>query len=172
MSKELSVKSIKEELMTSLLDDVKILQLFSNGSVEKVSDLVGKNIFSYLPRFDTEEPLVIMGEDLTRVDSYIYFDVADHRGFNVMITVKSHRDLVSGDVVNCVDEISDVIEKIAKEVYPYHRCFSSIPKTQGKFVERHISFKLYPLDKDGYEKSIETENERVTSEVPRETSEN
>lgn len=154
MSKELSIKSIKEELMTALLDDVKILQLFSNGSVEKVSDLVGKNIFGYLPKFDTEEPLIVMGEDLTRVDSYIYFDVADHRGFNVMITVKSHRDLVSGDVVNCVDEISDAIEKIVKEIYPYHRCFSSIPKTQGKFVERHICFTLYSKDKELYEKSM------------------
>lgn len=151
MSKELSIKSIKEEFMTALLDDVKILQLFSNGGVEKVSDLVGRNIFSYLPRFDAEEPLIVMGEDLKRVDSYIYFDVADHRGYNVMITVKSHRDLVAGDVVNCVDEISDAIEKIAKELYPYHRCFSNVPRTQGKFVERHISFKLYQNDKEKYE---------------------
>lgn len=161
MTKELSIKSIKNELMDAFLEDMRIINSFANKEVKKVKDYVGTNICGYL--YDNENGIY--------TDTYIHFDVMKSRGcYDVFIILKAHKDLIKNEAVNCLDDISECIEEIVNELYPYHKSFSNVPVdvVSDNYVRRNIRFSLRPLDKDGYEKSLE---DRVQNEEPRNTTE-
>ena len=152
MAKELSIKSIKEELMDALLGDMRIINSFSNKGEKKVKDYIGRNIFGYLNE----------NSSCSYTDTYINFDVMKSRGcYDVFVILKTHKDLVKNEAVNCLDDISECIEEIVNEVYPYHKSFSDVPidVVSDNYVKRNIRFSLRPLDKDGYEKSLENDKE-------------
>ena len=65
MTKELSIKSIKEELMDALLGDMRIINSFFNKGEKKVKDYIGRNIFGYLNE----------NASCGYTDTYINFDV-------------------------------------------------------------------------------------------------
>ena len=110
MTKELSIKTIKEELMDALLGDMRIINSFSNKDKRKASDYIGTNIFGHL------------NESIRsyHVDTYINFDVAKREDkFDVYICIKTHKDLLSkSNGNNCLDNISKYIEEIINELYP------------------------------------------------------
>lgn len=161
MTKELSIKSIKEELMDAFLGDMRIIKSFKNKGEKKVKDYIGTNIFGYLNE----------NASCCYTDTYINFDVVKSRGcYDVFILLKTHRDLIKNEAVNCLDDISECIEEIVNELYPYHKSFSNIPVdvVSDNYVRRNIRFSLSPYDKNGYEKSLE---DRVQNEEPHNTSE-
>ena len=152
MSKELSIKSIKEEFMDTLLGDMRIINSFSNKGEKKIKDYIGTNIFGYLNE----------NASCSYADTYINFDVMKSRGcYDVFILLKAHKDLMKNEAVNCLDDISECIEEIVNELYPYHNSFSNVPVNvvSDGYVRRNIRFSLRPLDKDGYEKSLENDKE-------------
>lgn len=147
MTNELSIKSIKDELMDAFLGDMRIINSFFNKGEKKVKDFIGTNIFGYL------------NENVSyTADTYINFDVMKSRGcYDVFIILKMHKDLIKNEAVNCLDDISECIEEIVNELYPYHNSFSNVPVNvvSDGYIRRNIRFSLRPIDKDGYEKSLE-----------------
>lgn len=152
MTKELSIKSIKEELMDAFLGDMRIINSFSNKGEKKVKDYIGRNIFGYL----NENAIC------SYTDTFINFDVMKSRGcYDVFILLKTHKDLVKNEAVNGLDDISECIEEIVNELYPYHKSYSDVPinMVSDGYVRRNIRFSLRPIDKDGYERSLENDKE-------------
>lgn len=151
MTKELSIKSIKKELMDAFLGDMRIISLFADKDVKKTTDYIGKNIFGYLNE----------NASCCRADTYINFDVMKNRGrYDVFINIEAHSCLFKKEAVNCLDDISEYIEEIVNELYSYHKSYSDVPVHAGDdYVRRNIRFSLCPLDKDGYEKSLENDKE-------------
>ena len=150
MTKELSIKSIKEELMDAFLGDMRIINSFADKDVKKVTDYIGKNIFSnlYVP-------------DILNLDTYINFDVMKRKdGYDVVIIIETHKDLLGKDIVNHLDQISEYIEEIVNELYPYNRFYTDIPEcTTGNLARRQISFTLQPRYADLYEREFGEKNE-------------
>lgn len=147
MTNELSIKSIKKELMDALLGDMRIINSFSNKGEKKVKDYIGRNIFGHL------------NENASfYTDTYIHFDVMKSHGcYNVFVILKTHKYLMKNEVVNCLDDISECIEEIVNELYPYHKSYSDAPVdvASDDYYRRNIRFTLRPIDKDRYEKSLE-----------------
>ena len=147
MTKELSIKSIKEELMDAFLGDMRIINSFSNKGEKKVKDYIGMNIFGYLNE----------NASCSYTDTFINFDVMKNRGcYDVFIILKVDKYLIKNEAVNCLDDISECIEEIVNELYPYHNSFSNVPVNvvSDGYVRRNIRFSLRPIDKDGYEKTL------------------
>lgn len=147
MVKELSIKTIKEELMDALLGDMRIINSFSNKGEKKVKDYMGRNIFGYLNE----------NVSCSYPDTFINFDVMKNRGcYDVFIFLKMHKDLVKNEAVNGLDDISECIEEIVNELYPYHKSYSDVPVdvVSDNYVRRNIRFSLCSKDKDRYEKII------------------
>ena len=148
MTKELSIKSIKEELMDAFLGDMRIINSFSNKGEKKVKDYIGMNIFGYLNE----------NASCSYTDTFINFDVMKNRGcYDVFIILKVDKYLIKNEAVNCLDDISECIEEIVNELYPYHNSFSNVPVNvvSDGYVRRNIRFSLRPIDKDRYERSLE-----------------
>ena len=147
-TKELSIKSIKEELMDALLGDMRIINSFSNKGEKKAKDYIGRNIFGHLNE----------NASCGYADTFINFDVMKVRGcYDVFINIKEHSYLFKKEAVNCLDDISECIEEIVNELYPYHKSYSdvTVDVVGDDYVRRNIRFTLRPIDKDGYEKSLE-----------------
>ena len=147
MTKELSIKSIKEELMDAFLGDMRIINSFSNKGEKKVKDYIGMNIFGYLNE----------NASCSYTDTFINFDVMKNRGcYDVFIILKVDKYLIKNEAVNCLDDISECIEEIVNELVPYQKSYSDIPvnAVSDNYVKRNIKFTLRPIDKDGYEKTL------------------
>ena len=152
MTKELSIKSIKKELMDALLGDMRIINSFGSKEVRKVREYIGTNIFGYLNE----------NASCGYTDTYINFDVMKNRGcYDVFIILKVDKCLMKNEAVNCLDDISECIEEIVNELFPYHKSYSDVPidVVSDDYVRRNIRFSLRPIDKDGYEKSLENDKE-------------
>ena len=147
MTKELSIKSIKKELMDAFLGDMRIINSFANKEVKKVTDYIGTNICGYL--YDNENGIY--------TDTYIHFDVMKSRGcYDVFIILKADKKLIRNEAVNCLDDISECIEEIVNELYPYHKSYSDAPVNvvSDNYVRRNIRFSLRQDDAEKYEKSV------------------
>ena len=139
MTKELSIKTIKEELMDALLGDMRIINSFSNKDKRKASDYIGTNIFGHL------------NESIRsyHVDTYINFDVAKREDkFDVYICIKTHKDLLSkSNGNNCLDNISKYIEEIINELYPDRKVFVNTPVLcESSYETRYVCFSLFNND--------------------------
>ena len=139
MTKELSIKSIKDELMDALLGDMRIINSFSNKDKRKASDYIGTNIFRHL------------NESIRsyHVDTYINFDVAKREDkFDVYICIKTHKDLLSkNNGNNCLDNISKYIEEIINELYPDRKVFVNTPVLcESSYETRYVCFSLFNND--------------------------
>ena len=149
-TKELSIKLIKEELMDAFLGDMRIINSFENKDVKKVTDYIGKNIFSNL----------CFPNIMTNLDIFINFDVTkSNNGYRVFIITGAHKDLLEKDIVNRLDLLSEYIEEIVNELYPYNCHYTDIPYTYTTdlIVNRQIEFMLKPDYKESYEEMIERE---------------
>lgn len=145
MTKEFCIKTIKKELMDAFLGDMRIINSFADN-MKKTTDYIGKNILGYLNE----------NASCSYTDTYINFDVMKNRGcYDVFIILKTHKDLIKNEAVNCLDDISEYIEEIVNELYPYHKSFSNVPVNvvSDNYVRRNIRFSLCPHDKEEYEKS-------------------
>ena len=150
MTKELSIKSIKEELMDAFLGDMRIINSFGDKDVKKVTDYIGKNIFSNL----------CFPNIMTNLDIFINFDVArSNNGYRVFIITGAHKDLLEKDIVNRLDLLSEYIEEIVNELYPYNCYYTDIPYATDLIVKRQIEFMLKPRDKDLYEREFVEKND-------------
>lgn len=153
--KELSIATIKEELMDAFLNNVQIINSFNNkyGNVKKTTDYIGKNIFSYLDEYT----------DYCTTDTYVNFDVSKSKnGYDVLINLKAHKDMLycKNEVVNSLDVISDAIEELVKELYPYNKFYSNMPVRSGdRFIRRDIRFSLRVKDYEDYISKMEQEQE-------------
>ena len=161
MTKELSIESIKKELMDALVGDMRIITSFADKEKKKATDYIGTNIFNHLD-----------GGDLGTIttDTYIHFDVMKSKEsmhmiktndckYDVIIELRAHRDIANeGDMyVNCVDILSKYIEEIINELYPYHRQYSNIVSRCGKYyITRDIRFTLREEDLIDYGKFLES----------------
>ena len=139
MTKELNIKTIKEELMDALLGDMRIINSFSNKDKRKASDYIGTNIFGHL------------NESIRsyHVDTYINFDVAKREDkFDVYICIKTHKDLLSkSNGNNCLDNISKYIEEIINELYPDRKVFANTPVLcESSYETRYVCFSLFNND--------------------------
>lgn len=76
--------------------------------------------------------------------------------YDVFILLKMHKYLVKNEAVNGLDDISECIEEIVNELFPYHKSYSDSPvnAVSDNYVKRNIKFTLRPIDKDRYEKNI------------------
>ena len=81
--------------------------------------------------------------------------------FIVSIVLKVHKDLLRNDATNCMDDLSDYIEEIVNELYPYHKSYSDVPINivSNKYARRNIRFSLCSDDAKEYEKTLEDEEE-------------
>ena len=133
-TKELSVENIKKELMDAFLNDMRIINSFTNKNVKKTTDYIGKNIFDYLESSE--------GRWLT--DTYINFDVDDEEnGYGICITLKMHKDCVRQNNKNKLDTIANIISDIVNELYPYRIAFvNRSVGCENHYVERKICFSL------------------------------
>ena len=154
MSKELSIITIKEELMDAFLGDVRIINSFNNKDVKKTTDYIGKNIFSYLNEST---------DCCTTTDTYINFDVSKSKNcYDVLINLKAHNDILCyrNEVVNSLDVISGAIEELVKELYPYNKFYSNMPVRSGdRFARRDIRFSLRVKDYEDYISKMKQEEE-------------
>ena len=151
MAKELSIESIKKELMDALVGDMRIITSFGNKNKKKATDYIGSNIFNYL---DSDI------NTISKIEKYIYFDVMKTEdNYDVFIQLKAHRDDVfykNNNGVNCLDEISKYIEEIVNELYPYHKMYTDVPGgCIDHFARRVIKFKLNKYDAEKHLKSLE-----------------
>lgn len=153
MTKELSIESIKKELMDAFLGDVRIINSFNNKDVKKTTDYIGKNIFSYLDEYT----------DYYTIDTYIDFDVSKSKNcYDVLINLKAHKDILCyrNEVVNSLDVISGAIEELVKELYPYNKFYSNMPVRSGdRFARRDIRFVLRVKDYEDYISKMKKEEE-------------
>ena len=80
--------------------------------------------------------------------------------YDVFIILKVDKCLMKNEAVNCLDDISECIEEIVNELFPYHKSYSDVPidVVSDDYVRRNIRFSLRPIDKDGYEKSLENKS--------------
>lgn len=150
MTKELSIESIKRELMDALVGDMRIITSFTNKE-KKATDYIGNNIFNYL------DDIV---DNICRIDTYINFDVnrlSDK--YDIVIQLKMHRDMaVNKDSkhVNCLDALSKYIEEIVNELYPYRKLYSDISVgCINRHIRRNIRFALFEDDAKNYQKLLE-----------------
>lgn len=145
--RELSIKSIKEDLANAFLGDMRIINSFTNRGEIKTKDFIGTNIFGYL---DNDNDVRM------RTDTYINLDVTEDREdgeeyFEILIQAKVHRDLLGKGIVNKLDDMSFYIEDVVKELYPYCRDYSN--KTEGIkgiYAKRNIRFTLTQRNADWY----------------------
>lgn len=136
MTKELSIRNIKKEITNALLDDMRIMNMFGNKNVKKASDYIGKNIFCHL------------NDDVTYLEStdiYINYDATSFREhYDLLIYLKAHNSLLdSKDGVNKLDELTEYIEEIVKELYPNCKCYENTPiVSNDKYGRKHLRFAL------------------------------
>lgn len=138
MSKELSIGTIKKELMDAIVNNVSIIESFGkHENIKKITEYINRNIFSHINTYNT----------CTDADSYINLDVAYERGkYRVIIIVRSHKSLG-----NRADTICDAITDIIYELYPYYTSFINIPiRKNDNFIERQIYFLVSQDDADKY----------------------
>lgn len=137
MKKELSITTIKDELMEEFLNNMQIVNSFTkHETLKKTTDYINRNIFNHL---NTKE-------DYIRRDNFINLDVSYERdSYRVIVVLKAHRDLVSAKGnVNCLDIMCDSIKEIVDEVCPYYKDYYNRPvRRNDSYVERQISFTLY-----------------------------
>ena len=150
MEKNLSIISIKNELMDAFLGDMRIINSFVDKDVKKATDYIGKNIFSNLNI-----------PDMLYIDTFINFDVTKNNNcYNVFIITRTHKDLLGKGAVNRLDLLSDYIEEIVNELYPYNSYYTDIPEyTTEPVVKRQIKFMLRPHDKELYEREFVEKND-------------
>lgn len=158
MTKELSIATIKEELMDAFLNNVQIINSFGKyEDIKKTTDYINRNIFNHL---NTEE-------DYTTTDKFINFDVTYERGsYKVIIIVKAHRSLVNTkDSVNCLDVMCNSIREIIDEVCPYYECYFDRPVRRGDYyVERQIGFTLEECFRSQWLKEF-TDNDNTENSI-------
>lgn len=140
-TKELSIKAIKKDIANALLKDTRIIKMFSNPYIKKTEDCINRTISG-----------VLHDGDEFRVDTYIDLDVMKNKGkYDVFINLKAHKDVLGNSITNCLDDISECIEEIVNELYPYHKCYSDIPEhIKNNFARRSIRFVLYPKDAERF----------------------
>jgi len=158
MTKELRIKTIKEDLVKALLEDVRIINAFSNKQIKKTKEYVGNNIYGYL---DDKA-------NVQNVDTYINLDVMKNKNcYDVFIHLKAHRDLLGNGITTRLDDVSECIEEIVNDLYPYHRCYSDIPECiADNFMRRNIRFVLSPKDMEKTSKNNdETEIEETQKNI-------
>lgn len=150
MTKELSIESIKKELMDALVGDMRIITSFGNKEKRRATDYIGTNIFNYLD--DSVD-------NICHIDAYINFDVMKLRDhYDVFIQLKAHKDITyrNNKHVNLLDEISKYIEEIVSELYPYYSLYADVPGgCIDRCLRRNIRFSLYNNDAEKYQKSLE-----------------
>lgn len=143
MTKELSITTIKKELMNAFLGDMRIINSFSTKDVKKVTDYIGKNIFNYLGEPSSQS---------THVDTYINFDASELRGYNAYIVIRMHKDLIKPNEENRIDVLASAVKEIATELFPYMTSYSDVPQQCcDGYIERYICFTLREYDKAIYE---------------------
>lgn len=155
MTKELSIKTIKEKLANALINDVRIVKLLPDNGEKKTSDYIGSNIFGYLNDADVTQ---------CYANKYISFDVTEEQVgepewdncFKVSISLKAHKDLLGNSATNCLDDISEYIKDIVNELFPYNKGYSNTPKTaEHNYAGRSIEFLLYEKSASRYKRNIE-----------------
>lgn len=153
MSKEYTIKSIKETIKNMLLENghiTKILLSPEDNTYKNVSELFGKVIFDY---FSSE------AETYGMTMSYIDFDVSENvcrNKFIVRMSVKMHKDIIhrGSNDANYLDlltgEIIDEIITTFGEDIKRRRVNCSVEESisnyavsrKDKFAERQIEFEL------------------------------
>lgn len=115
MSKEYTIKSIKETIKNMLLEDAEITKILLNGednTYKNVKELFGKYIFDYHRNSDIEY--------MHDCASYIDFDVnrnAYRHKFTIVLSVKMHKNVIhrNNDNVNYLDLLTEkIVAKIEK----------------------------------------------------------
>ncbi len=155
MTKELSIKTIKEKMANALINDARIIKSLPDYGEKKTSDYIGSNIFGYLNDADVTQ---------CYANKYISFDVTEEQVgepewdncFKVSISLKAHKDLLGNSAINCLDDISEYIKDIVNELFPYNRGYSNTPKTvKHNYARRRIEFLLYEKSASRYKRNIE-----------------
>lgn len=153
MTKELSIKTIKEKLANALINDARIIKSLPEYGEKKTSDYIGSSIFGYI---DDEVTQYCCAK------KYISFDVVEGQEvddcFKVIIELKAHKDLLGNSVTNCLDDISEYVKDIVKELFPYYKHYSNTPKSvEQRYAGRSIEFDLYEKDAKRYARIFDKE---------------
>lgn len=135
-----SIKSIKDTINKGLLEDVRILNCFSNTDlIKKTSEYMYKNVWDYMIKDNTLK---------TSVAPTIEYDIAydsvfginDDKGYSAYFIISVPAVEYSNEVVS-VDDLSEIILEIAKSKFDYIRNIKNIPiGYDNGCILRRVSF--------------------------------
>lgn len=141
MSKELSIKGIKKEIIDKILDSTYIIGLFDMKyhGFKSISELKDAYIFDYA-RIEPYGDFISI--DLSKIKTRLEVSGNGLSAFDVSIMFGLDR--ITKDNENRLDSISETIESIIHELYPrnknYRDIFSlqNIPLSAGVYESRTI----------------------------------
>ncbi len=123
MSKELSIKGIKKEIIDKLLDSTYIVGLFGlqEHGFKSISDIKDAYIFDYA-RIESYSDFISV--DVSEIKTYnasLKFDVSIIFGLNCVARNNENR----------LDNISEVIKGIIQELYPFNKKYRDVFSLQS-----------------------------------------
>lgn len=128
MSKELSIKGIKKDIIDKLLDSTYIIGLFDlkGHGFKSISELKDAYIFDYA-KIESQDFISV---DVSKIKTPSLIVVGDSTSvFNVSIIFGLDR--ITKNDENRFDNISEVVEGIIQELYPCNRNYRDIFSLQN-----------------------------------------
>lgn len=138
MNKELSIKGIKKDIIEKLLDSTYIIDLFDleGRGFKSISELKDAYIFDYA-KIESQDFISV---DVSKIKTSSLIVAGDSTSvFNVSIIFGLDR--ITKNNENRFDNISEVVEGIIQELYPYNRNYRDIFSLQNvpSFTGGHYS---------------------------------
>lgn len=143
MSKELSIKGIKKDIIDKLLDSTYIVGLFDlqKNGYKSISELKDAYIFDYA-RIEPYGDFISI--DVSKIKTPNRLEVSGNESSAFDVSIMFGLDRITKDNDNRLDYISETIESIIHELYPrnknYRDIFSlqNIPLSAGVYESRTI----------------------------------
>lgn len=125
MSKKLSIKDIKKEIIDKLLDNTYIVSLFNlqEHGFKSISELKDAYVFDYA-RIEPYSDFISV--DVSKIKTPNRTMVASNASSSFDVSIIFGLDRVTKKNENRLDNISEVIEGIIQELYPCNKNYRDV----------------------------------------------
>jgi len=129
MSKELSIKGIKKDIIDKLLDSTYIVGLFDlqKNGFKSISEIKDAYIFDHA-RIELRDFISI---DVSKIKTPNRMEVAGNASSTFDVSIMFGLNKITQNNENRLDNISEVIEGIIHELYPCNRNYRDIFRLQN-----------------------------------------
>lgn len=130
MSKELSIKGIKKEIIDKLLDSTYIVGLFGlqEHGFKSISDIKDAYIFDYA-RIESYSDFISV--DVSEIKTSNRLEVAGNAPLKFDVSIIFGLNCVARNNENRLDNISEVIKGIIQELYPFNKNYRDVFSLQS-----------------------------------------